>query len=140
MFLCLGLTAVIISGSLNSALAASVSRPENLEAHPLSNFFVRLLCYMLVAVILSEFLIEKDLRKKLFAPLAIIVGNVFWCFLFFRLNEPGLSFGLLLCMDLDLFYMLRLSRRRLPLYLMTAVLVCRYIYLTGSNLCFLITN
>lgn len=50
-----------------------------------------LVSYLLTAVIIGEFAVNKDLRRFAFVPIIFVALNIIWCWTFFRLHNLPVS-------------------------------------------------
>lgn len=87
----LGLIAVIFLSSFNALFMTprtewfeNLSKPHIV---PVLHSLCWLVSYLLTAVTIGEFIVNKDIFRYIFL-MAIFIGlNILWCFLFFRANE-----------------------------------------------------
>lgn len=143
--LCCGLCAVLASGAVNALFMTphteyfqSLILPKmSLVGHDIGWLFG----YLSIAVILAEFLIEPKLRKRIFAPILLIVGNALWCAVFFRLHNAAAAFSLLCALVILMIYTTILTVRHTKYTaFFAAALSVWYVYLVGLNLLVIIFN
>lgn len=138
VYLSFGLIIMIVFGAINALFMkpnewfVTLIKPDiNGNIHS----FIWLLCYLLLSVVIAEFLLVKKLQKQLFSVATLLIGNALWCYTFFRLHNLTLSMAIIIVMLATNFYILYLSIKHTR-YLCFFVLpvVVWYIVLTGLNI------
>lgn len=92
--LCIGLTAVIILSAINGWSIAESEWINGMEKPYLSRGVFSagwLFSYILTAVTVGEFAVEKRMRKTLFAPILFMIFTALWFFAMFRLKSIVVS-------------------------------------------------
>lgn len=140
-----GISIVLVFGAINALFMTpntewytTLIKPDvNEKLHSL----LWLVCYLLLSVIIGEFLIVKKLQKRIWSISIVLIGNSLWCYVFFQMYNSIVSLIILIIVLSDLLYVLFLSIKHTR-YLCFFVLpvVIWYIILTGMNIMIIILN
>ncbi len=140
-----GISVVLIFGSVNALFMtpntewyATLIKPsinENLHS------FLWLVCYLLFSVIIGEFIIVKNLRKRIWSVATILIANSLWCYVFFQMQNAIVALVILIIVLSDMLYIMYLAIKHTH-YLCFFVLpvVIWYIILIGMNIMIIILN
>ncbi len=140
-----GISVVLVFGAINALFmtpntewyATMIKPPISEKLHS----FLWLLCYLIISVIIGEFLIVKNLQKRIWSIAVILIANSLWCYVFFQMQNTIAALIILIILLSDLMYIMYLAIKHTPyLCFFVLPLVIWYIVLTGMNILIVILN
>lgn len=139
------LLAVLVIGAINALFMTPNSEWFAALVRPNVNPDVHSLCwlaaYLLVAVVTSEFFIEKKLRRSVWSVAVLYVANPLWCLVFFRLHSVIGASAIIAVALADLIYIdVILAKHTKCVWLVSVAATCWYVYLAVLNAVIIFLN
>lgn len=132
----LGLSIVAVFGTVNDFLFRPIFLPERLPAAylpPIAYSVFFLLFYLFFAMIFAVFLSSEKLKRRIWAPLSVLLLGTLWCVLFFLCGLDDVGCGVLFIAFCLLCYVVALAvSESAPAAVIGLPMLILYAFLLGN--------